>query len=366
MKLLNCELDKVENVIGQSRIIFFGKGSWLNTVNHSELMALSENFCYVIDNNPIEKTVNVGKVILPVYSPEKIREEERCVIILTSPVYMYEMYCQLQEMNLSDDVVCYAFPFMQMVTEDKLDVSLLNEVVNDKAEKKIPKIIHSFWFSGDEKPYSYQKCVDTWQNALPDYKIIEWNKNNYDWHKHPFVEKAIELKAWAFASDYARLDVLKEYGGIYLDMDVEVFKAFDDLLCNDAILSFSNHVLIDLAVIGAKKDNALVKQMLALYDGIDVPQDKSGFAKFFQPSFVREALAENGIAMDGSLQRVENATAFPRNFFMPMDYILFGEYERTENTYCVHYDNFGWSFSKDNKREKKIRDNNLLWEKIKG
>lgn len=366
MRFLNCALDKAKQEIGQKKIIFFGKGSWLNTVNHSELMELADNFSYVIDNNPSEGEVNVGEFTLPVFSPEKIREEEKCVIILTSSIYMYEMYCQLQEMNLGDEILCYAFPFMQMITENKMDASLLKEVVNNDVEKKIPKIIHSFWFSGDEKPYSYQKCVDTWQNALPDYEIIEWNMNNYDCHKHPFVEKAIELKAWAFASDYARLDVLNKYGGIYLDMDVEVFKNFDDLLGNDAILSFLNHVQIDLAVMGARKGNDLVKQMLALYDHVDIPLEQSGFVKYYQPAFVREVLAANGIKMNGSLQRLENATVFPQQFFMPLDYVLFGEYERTEHTYCVHYDNFGWSFSKNSKREKKIRDNNILWQKIEG
>ena len=364
MKFQNCTLEKINKEIGNKKIIFFGKGSWLNAINHSELMALSKQFCYVIDNNVSERNIKLGSLVLPVYLPEKIREEEECVIILTSPVYMYDMYCQLQEMNLGNGISCYAFPFMQMASENKIENGLLKTVVGDNGNHKIPKIIHSFWFSGDEKPYAYQKCIDSWKKLLTDYEIIEWNKDNYDWHKHPFVERAIEMGAWAFASDYARLDVLREYGGIYLDMDVEVFKPFDDLLENDALLSFSNHVLVDLAVLASRKDNPLMSRLLSLYDNVELPDEKSGFTKFFQPSFVREALVENGIAMDGSLQKVKNATVFPPEFFMPMDQVLFREYEKTENTYCVHYDNFGWSFSKDNKREKKIRDNNELWKLI--
>lgn len=364
MLLLNCGLDEIVNQVGDSRIIFFGCGSWLKVVNHTELMKLADNFCYAIDNDLSQDEIRLGNITLPIYSPSKVLEETKCVIILSSPVYMYEMYQQLQAMSLNEDIVCYAFPFMQMVTENKVDASLLNEVVNNTIEKKIPKIIHSFWFSGDEKPDSYQKCVDTWKRILTDYEIIEWNKNNYDWHKHPFVERAIELEAWAYASDYARLDVLNNYGGIYLDMDVEVFKKFDDLLGNEAILSFSNHVLIDLAVIGSKKENVLIKKLLRLYDDVKLPIKKNEFTRFFQPSYVRECLANDGIIMDGSLQKIKNATVFPCEFFMPMDAVLFSDYKRTENTYCVHYDNFGWSFSKDSKREKKIRDNNLLWKAV--
>ena len=362
MRLLNCGLDEIANQIGNNRIVFFGSGSWLKVVNHTELMTLADNFCYVIDNGLNKDEVQIGNITLPIYPPSKVLDETKCVVILTSPMYMNEMYEQLQDMSLSDEIVCYAFPFMQMVTEDKTDINLLEKVTNKNVEKRIPKIIHSFWFSGDEKPDSYQQCVDTWKKILPDYEIIEWNKNNYDWHKHPFVERAIELEAWAFASDYARLDVLFQFGGIYLDMDVEVFKPFDELLGNEAILAFSNHVLIDLAVVGSKRNNPLIKKILELYDGVELPTTKKEFAKYFQPVFVRDCLAEADIKMNGSLQKVDGATVFPRQFFMAMNYVLFGEYKLTENTYCVHHDNFGWSVTKD--REKKMRDNNLLWQEI--
>lgn len=35
---------------------------------------------------------------------------------------------------------------------------------------------------------------------------------------------------YAFASDWARLHILQEHGGIYLDTDVELMKPFDDFL----------------------------------------------------------------------------------------------------------------------------------------
>ena len=71
---------------------------------------------------------------------------------------------------------------------------------------------------------------------------------------------------------------------------------------------------------------------------------------------------EYGIKMNGTTQCVKDVTVFSKEYFMPMDAILYRDYEKTEYTYCVHYDNFGWSFSKDNKKEKKKRDNNLLWD----
>ena len=361
MKFFNCSLYEVKRKFANKRIVFFGCGSWLAAVHHTELMELQNNFAYGIDNNYKIKEFTVGNICLPVFPPEKLKEEKDCVVILTSPIYAYEMYGQLSEMHLSDDIWCYAFAFMQMITPNNINKVLLEKVLDNNGIIQIPKIIHSFWFSGEKKPASYQRCVDTWHEKLPDYTIIEWNMDNYDYHKHPFLERAIELGAWAFASDYARLDVLYEYGGIYLDMDVEVFKAFDDLLCNEAILSFSNHVLVDLAVVGSKKKNMLIQTIRDLYDTVELPVTKKAFSKFFQPIFIREALVKAGVRMDGSLQIIDKATIFPNSFFMGLDYVLFNEFKKNENTYCVHYDNFGWSFDAENKQEKKKKDNNLLW-----
>ena len=361
MIFLNDTISGLTNKCAGKKIIFFGCGSWLEIIDHTGLMQISDRFAYIIDNNT-RGTKPIGNKILPIYAPEKLREEDEAVVILTSPVYMYDMYCQLEEMHLSDSIICYAFPFVQMISNQQVKEKCLFDC--DFAEQKIPKVIHSFWFSGDEKPYAYQKCVDTWRSVLADYKIIEWNLKNYDWHKHPFVERAIELKAWAYASDYARLDVLNQYGGIYLDMDVEVFKPFDNLLNNKAILSFANNVYIDLAVTGAEKGNQLIQKMLHLYDGVELPSKQQEFVRFFQPHWIRKTLINHGIKMNGTMQLIDDACVFPAEYFMPMDSILYRDYVKTDHTYCVHYDNFGWSFGKDNKKEKKKRDNEKLWDKI--
>ena len=99
----------------------------------------------------------------------------------------------------------------------------------------IPKIIHYCWFGKDEKPKLAKKCIASWKKYCPDYQIIEWNEDNYDISSAPlFVRQAIEAQKWAFASDYVRLKVVYEHGGIYLDCDTFPISKFDDnLLSND-------------------------------------------------------------------------------------------------------------------------------------
>ena len=88
----------------------------------------------------------------------------------------------------------------------------------------IPKIIHYCWFGGKELPIEVKKCIASWRKMCPDYEIIRWDESNFDVGQHPFVREAYKAKVWAFVSDYARLKVVYDNGGIYLDTDVETLR----------------------------------------------------------------------------------------------------------------------------------------------
>ena len=94
----------------------------------------------------------------------------------------------------------------------------------------IPKIIHYCWFGGKPLPQNVEMCIKSWREKCPDYEIILWNENNYDINCNTFVRNAYQNKAWAFVSDYARLQIVYENGGIYLDTDVELLKSLNSLL----------------------------------------------------------------------------------------------------------------------------------------
>lgn len=97
----------------------------------------------------------------------------------------------------------------------------------------IPKIIHYCWFGKGLMPKSQKDCIKGWQKLMPDYKIMRWDETTFDLEKYPLAKYACQVKKYALASDVCRYNVLAQYGGIYLDTDVEVFKRFDDFLdCN--------------------------------------------------------------------------------------------------------------------------------------
>ena len=86
----------------------------------------------------------------------------------------------------------------------------------------IPKKIHYCWFGKGRLTDSAYKCIESWKKYCPDYEIIEWNEENFNVNICDYTKEAYENSKWAFVSDYARLWILYNEGGIYFDVDVEL------------------------------------------------------------------------------------------------------------------------------------------------
>ena len=78
----------------------------------------------------------------------------------------------------------------------------------------IPKIIHYCWFGGKPIPHEYQRYIESWRKFFPNYEIREWNENNYDVNCIAFSKEAYKVGKYAYVSDYARLKILYEHGGV--------------------------------------------------------------------------------------------------------------------------------------------------------
>ena len=98
------------------------------------------------------------------------------------------------------------------------------------------KIIHYCWFGPKPLPKLAKKCIASWKKYMPDYEIKLWSEENIDLNECDFIKEAYENKKWAFVADYARTKVLYEYGGIYMDTDMELTKPLDDLMTEDFVI----------------------------------------------------------------------------------------------------------------------------------
>ena len=132
----------------------------------------------------------------------------------------------------------------------------------------IPKIIHYCWFGGKPLPEMAEKCIASWRKYNPGYQIKRWDENNFDLECDFFPGEAYQVGRWAFVSDYARLKIIYENGGIYLDTDVEVIKSLDELLSFQCFLGAETDGYIATGLgFGAEKGSTVVGKMLDAYKG---------------------------------------------------------------------------------------------------
>ena len=72
---------------------------------------------------------------------------------------------------------------------------------------------------------------------MPNWEYRLWSEDNFDITTAPrYVQEAYSAKKYAFVSDYVRLWALEREGGLYMDVDFEVYKSFDDLMSNTMLL----------------------------------------------------------------------------------------------------------------------------------
>ncbi len=225
----------------------------------------------------------------------------------------------------------------------------------------IPKIIHYIWLGDPEKkPKMLADCIESWKKFCPDYEIKEWNEKNFDFSDSPYAMEAYKLKKYAFVADYIRVRLLQEYGGIYLDTDVEVTKSFDDLLDRDFIVSFENEVYVETAVIGAKPNHPFSQVLVDFYR--KYPFVYAGKPDTTPAPVLWTHLLKKhyGMKLKNSLQVLnsnaegESITVYPKDYFAPINYTS-REMTKTENTHTIHYFTATWFTGKLKKREKFLK-----------
>lgn len=206
----------------------------------------------------------------------------------------------------------------------------------------IPKVIHYCWFGGKALPKDAKKCIETWRKKCHGYEIIEWNETNFDIHCHPFVEAAYEAKAWAFVTDFVRLKIIYENGGIYFDTDVRVLKDFTPLLVHPAFFGaeqLKGYVATGLGF-GAEKNNKMVEALMKSYDSIDFDSSKLGI--LCCPRLNTSVFITYGYKQNGGFQDLGEAVVYPPEFFDP---IAPGSDKDLTciNTYSIHLYNASWT-----------------------
>ncbi len=202
--------------------------------------------------------------------------------------------------------------------------------------------------------------MNSWKKVIPDYEFVLWDKKRMDIEKIPWVKEAYNAKMYAFAADYIRLYALYNYGGIYLDCDVEVIKRFDNLLSLPYFIGEESYEgRMECAAFGAEKRITWIGDCLKYYDGRHFKKDDSSYDKKVLPLIVADITAGNY-----KVNRISNLAdydkdesvlnLFPNDWFCAHVHINHNDIKATyvvsESTYCVHHFANSW-----------IKVNRLKW-----
>lgn len=229
----------------------------------------------------------------------------------------------------------------------------------------IPKIIHYCWFGGGKKSELMERCIASWRKFAKDCEIIEWNESNYDVTKNTYMRQAYEAKRWSFVSDYARLDIVYEHGGIYLDTDVELIRPIDELLEGDGFIGFEQADRGGLYAVntgggfGARQGDQVVGALRDCYGSLSFY--RSDMTENLQPCplYNTQALKALGLKCDNSLQTIGNITVYPWEFFCPVDWRTHRRMT-TPNTFSIHHFDASWLSENEKKKRKRQRQWDII------
>ena len=182
----------------------------------------------------------------------------------------------------------------------------------------------------------------SWKKYCPDYEIIEWNESNYDVSKNKYMYEAYKAKKWGFVPDYARLDVIYEHGGIYLDTDVELIDTLDDLLYQKGFAGFESRNYVNFGSgFGAEKHNELIKDLRDFYDTRTFRKDDNSLDLTASPRLQTEKLLKKGLKQNGEYQVIDGFTIFPEKVLCGMSEVT-RRIKTCNYTRAIHHYDGSW------------------------
>lgn len=272
-------------------------------------------FCVDRDASRHGSQVSLGgrKVdVLPIESLAGI--QEKGMILLITNVRYQDVLSDLSAKGLlpaEEDYFCFTHLYGMILEEQAMAKSIPADC-RLTGNAVIPKVIHYCWFGRNPIPEHYKRWMESWRTYCPDYEIREWNEDNYDITKNQYMYEAYQHKKWGFVPDYARLDIIYEYGGIYLDTDVELVANLDDMRFQMGFAGFERPNMIALGLgFGAAKGLPIIRRMRDAYDDLCFVQQDGSLNLTASPVYQTDFLLREGLTLNGEYQRLGDFVIYP-------------------------------------------------------
>jgi len=148
---------------------------------------------------------------------------------------------------------------------------------------QIPKKIHQVWIGFKEAPDWCKRFGEEMQAMHPDWEYKLWTHDDIfnDLYKDdPFLQNYVkepEVYKCAFIADRVRLLLLRDFGGIYCDLDAKPIRSFNEICAQLSPQhtffagmkpSQENNTLIDCTIYGSTPNSRIILECLSVYDTI--------------------------------------------------------------------------------------------------
>lgn len=205
------------------------------------------------------------------------------------------------------------------------------------AEQKIPKKIHFIWY-GDKLPKFAQENLRRCEALYPDYEIKIWGEEDFDPETRRYTREALKAGKWAFVSDYLRVKILYEEGGIYLDTDMVAVKSIEPYLGdNKVVMGFEYRKMVTTGFTACEPKHPLFRKVLEVYEAFDHLEENEKFKFMVNNELWTYYMVElYGLILNNKTQQLPDGIKI-------MPYGWFSDYNIGAETYFLHDHQLSWT-----------------------
>lgn len=215
----------------------------------------------------------------------------------------------------------------------------------NRTETRIPKVIHYIWLGTRPLDKVSIKCIQSWKKYLSDYEIKKWGDEECREviASNRYAQQAYDAKKYAFVSDYLRVFILYQFGGVYMDTDVQVFKPIDRFLNDGAFTCYEDKDHIPTALMASCKGNKWMKALLDYYTDRDFIDEYGNMDITTNVISITNISLSMGFVPGGKEQVFsDDVHIYTKDYFCPLDTSASRNDVFTDNTYAAHLYNGSW------------------------
>lgn len=135
----------------------------------------------------------------------------------------------------------------------------------------IPKIIHTCWFTKNEKqelPDAFKDCINSWKINCPGFRIKVWTLSDWPEYKnYEFANECVNagIASYPYLQEFFKIWVLQTYGGFFIDPDVILTANLEDFCNEDAVFGKIDSERVTTKIIAGKKDSTIFTEIICKF-----------------------------------------------------------------------------------------------------